>query len=105
MQDTVDFQTLRLGKIIDVVNHLAVFVDGGQRIGLFARRAPTGSAHGWDDGLVGVDVARGQEKFHLGGDDRGPALIGVQFHNAAQHVARRERHQNTLLVFGVMDDL
>jgi hypothetical protein len=65
LQDAVDFEALRLGEVIDVVDDLAVFVHRRQRIGLFGGGAAAGAAHGRDDRLVGVDVARDQEEFHL----------------------------------------
>ena len=105
LQDAVNLKTLRFGKVIDVVNHLTVFIHGRQRIGLLARRTAARATHRRDDRLIGVDVARGEEEFHFRRHDRLPALGGVKVHDPAQHVARGIGHHIALLVLGVVDDL
>ncbi|MPL71109.1 hypothetical protein SDC9_16879 [bioreactor metagenome] len=105
LQDAVDLEALRLGEVIDIVDHLAVFVDRRHRIGLLARGAAARAAHRRDDRLVRVEVARDEEEFHLGRDHRGPALVLVKLEDALEHVARRGRHRVALLVLDVVDDL
>ncbi len=73
LQDAVDFQTLRLGEIIDVVDDAAVFVHRRQGVGLLARRPPPAAPHGRMTGWFGSMFARGQEEFHLGRDHGRPA--------------------------------
>ena len=105
LQDAVDLEALRLGEIVDVVDHLAVFIDRAHRIGLLASRAPPRSPHRRDHRHVGVKVAGSQKKLHLRRDDRLPAFRPVKLDHPAQHVARRGRHRIALLILRVMDDL
>ena len=105
LQDAVNLKALRFGKVINVVDHLAVFVDGRQRIGLLGGGPATRAAHRRLDRHVGVKVARGQEELHFRRDHRGPALIVIQLHNALQHVARGKADRVALLIHRVMDHL
>ena len=105
LQDAVNLESLGFGKIIDVIDDLAVFIDRTHRIGLLAGSAAARPAHGGHDRHVGIKIARGQEEFHLGRDDRPPAFGVVQFNNAAQHIARGGGHGVAGLILRVMDHL
>ncbi len=100
-----DLEPLRLGEVVDVVDDAAVFVDCRHRIGLVRHHPTAGTADRRDDRLVRVDVAGDDVEFHLGRDDRAPALFGVKLDHPLEHVARRHRHRVALLVVDVVDDL
>ena len=103
--DTVDLKALRLGKVIDVVDHRAEFIDGRHRIGLARGGGAARAAHHRLDFLRRVDVARHEEKFHLGGDHGFHAAILVHLHHPAQHVARGKRDWRVISIIGVVDHL
>ena len=105
MGDAVDLETLRLGKVVDVVDHGAEFIHRGHRIGLTRRRRAARAAHHRQDFLGRVDVAGHKEELHLGGHDRLPPLVAVKLHHAFEHIARRIGHRLVVAVIGVVDDL
>ncbi len=103
--DTVNLKPLRLGKVVDVVDHGAEFIDGGHGIGLTCGSRAAGAAHHRFDLMRGVEVARDQKEFHLGGDNRLPALRAIKIDNAFEHIARRIFHRIAVAVKGVVDHL
>ncbi len=105
LQDAVDLQPHGLREVVDVVDDLAVFVDGGHRIGLPRRRPPPRPPHRRQHGMRRVDVARDEVELHLGGYDRLPAPRLVEGDDALEHVAGGRRDRRALLVGHVVDHL
>ena len=105
LRDAVDLQALGLGEVVDVVDHGAVFVDGGHRVGLARGGRAAGAAHHGLDLARGVRVGCAEVELHLRGDHGLPAARLVEGHHALQDVARRHRHGGARLVRGVVDHL
>ena len=105
LRDAVDLEPLRLGEIIDVVDHRAEFIDRGHRIGLPGGGRTARAAHHRLDLMRGIEVAGDEKEFHLGCDDRFPPLVAVKLHHALEHVARGIGHRFAVAVEGIVDDL
>ena len=92
LDDRVDLEALRLGEVVDVVDHLAVLVDRAHRVGLPADTIcrPVRPDRRLDR-LVRVQVRLDQVELHLRRHHRPPALGLVERHHPLQHVARRHR--------------
>ena len=101
----VDLQTLRLGEAVDVVEQLLELVDGGDRIRLTRALGTAGTADRRFQRVVGIDVRLDEIELHLRRDDRLPAAIGIELHDALQDVARRDLERRAVLVEGVVDHL
>ena len=105
LRDAVNFKPLGFCEIIDVVDHRAELIHRRHGIGLpRSRRTPRTASHRLDF-LCGVQISRDQEKLHLGGDNRIPSLVVIQFHDSFQHISWTERHRHALAVKGVVDHL
>ena len=80
--DAVDLKTLDFGIFIDVINDGAVIIHGGHGIGLSCGGRAARAPDHWFDRFGWVGIGRDEEKFHLGGDDRGPAFFFVEIDHA-----------------------
>ena len=103
--DAVDLEPLGFGKVVDVVDHRAEFVNCGHRIGLTCRSRATRAAHHRPDCLCGVEVASDEIEFHLGLNNGFPPLLAIEFHHTFQNVAGRVFDRVALAVVGVVDHL
>ena len=103
--DAVDLEALGFGEIIDVVDDGSEFIHGGHGIGLPRGGGAARAAHHRLDLLGRVQIARDQIEFHLGRDNRFPALLVIEVHHPLEDVARRIGDRVALAVIGVMDHL
>ncbi len=105
LQDAVDLEALHLCEIVDVVDHLAIFINRRHRIGLLGGSTPPRASHRRNDRLVRIDIARDQKELHLRRDNGSPAIVFVKPEHPLENVARRDRYRVALLILDIVDDL
>ena len=86
LNDRVDLQILPLGKFVDVVDDLVVFVDGAKAIGLPAGAGTARASHRRLERIIGIGVGFGQIEFEFRGDDRAASPL---WRKARRCVSRR----------------
>ena len=105
MNQRVQRQPLCLAPVVHHVEDVVVFVDGVDAEALHAGLGTPRAANWWLQRHVFVRLHLYQVKLHLGRHDRAPAFLLVQFQDALEHVARRERGGRAVEIDAVVDDL
>ncbi len=105
MDQCVEIQFLQFAPVVDVFEQRVEFVGRLDGKGLATGFRATGAADRRLQREVRVFAALGQVKLHFRRHDRLPALVGIEFQDLLEHVARRQLDGVALLVVGVVDHL
>ena len=103
--NTINFEALGLGKVINVVDNWAIFINSGKRVGLMRRRWPPRAPHHGHNRLRRICVAGNKKKFHLWRNHRLKPLVAEQLHHALEDIAWRGWYRRSIAIIGIMNDL
>ena len=105
MDQCVDFQALRFGKMVHVVDQFVEFVNTGNRIPLPSTDCATGAANGWCQRIIRIRIFLDKIKFDFRCHHRLQPQLCVCFHHIAQNIARRKFHPFACLVDNITNNL
>ena len=105
LDERVNLKSLRLGKVIDRVNHRAVFIHRSHRKHLTSGATSPGPTNRRFNRLVWINVWLGQIKFQLRCNHRAQAFGIIKLQHPAQDRAWRDIKVAPFTQFQITDDL
>ena len=92
LDDRIDLESLCFGKIVNVIDHRAVFFDSRHAVSLPSYALTAGPADRWLHRVVRIYVWLGQIELKFRGYHWSPIMRLVCSHNRFKYVAWRDRY-------------